>query len=177
MISEQRQPEWLDLKSLQRYACVSERTLREWIHRGANPLPAARVGTKILVRRSTFDQWLEADQALFAELSSHLRKNGAHPWFNKEVCDDAVAWLANFVSPAAAWDSCERGDWMLWLLEQINPLTGEQWEELERALEPLWVKRHEAETPAEAKQAVGEFELGKARAIRQIVGNPWGIAK
>jgi excisionase family DNA binding protein len=51
--------EWLDLKTLQQYACVSERTLREWIHRSANPLPAARVGTKILVRRSTFDQWLE----------------------------------------------------------------------------------------------------------------------
>jgi excisionase family DNA binding protein len=52
-------PEWLDLKALQGYACVSERTLREWIHRPTNPLPAARVGTKILIRRSTFDQWLE----------------------------------------------------------------------------------------------------------------------
>ena len=51
--------EWLDLKALRLYACVSERTLREWIHRSANPLPAARVGTKILVRKSTFDQWLE----------------------------------------------------------------------------------------------------------------------
>lgn len=59
MILGERQPEWLDLKALQGYACVSERTLREWIHRGANPLPATRVGTKILVRRSTFDQWLE----------------------------------------------------------------------------------------------------------------------
>ena len=51
--------EWLDLKALQQYACVSERTLREWIHRLDNPLPATRVGMKILVRRSTFDQWLE----------------------------------------------------------------------------------------------------------------------
>jgi len=59
MISERQQPEWMDLKSLQAYACVSERTLREWIHRTLNPLPAARVGTKILVRRSTFDHWLE----------------------------------------------------------------------------------------------------------------------
>ena len=59
MTTERTQPEWLDLKSLRQYACVSERTLREWIHRGANPLPAARVGTKILVRKSTFDQWLE----------------------------------------------------------------------------------------------------------------------
>jgi excisionase family DNA binding protein len=59
VIVERSQPEWMDLKALRHYACVSERTLREWIHRRANPLPAARVGTKILVRRSTFDQWLE----------------------------------------------------------------------------------------------------------------------
>ena len=59
MTKQTSQPEWLDLKALQRYACVSERTLREWVHRSINPLPAAQVGTKILVRRSTFDRWLE----------------------------------------------------------------------------------------------------------------------
>jgi excisionase family DNA binding protein len=41
---------------------VSERTLREWIHRTLNPLPGARVGGKILVRRSVFDRWLEAHE-------------------------------------------------------------------------------------------------------------------
>ena len=51
--------EWLDLKALQQYACVSERTIREWIHRPVNPLAAVQVGRKILVRRSTFDRWLE----------------------------------------------------------------------------------------------------------------------
>jgi excisionase family DNA binding protein len=59
MTSQASQPEWLDLKALTRYACVSERTLREWIHRPTNALPATQVGTKILVRRNTFDQWLE----------------------------------------------------------------------------------------------------------------------
>lgn len=53
-------PEWLDLKTSQQYACVSERTLRDWIHRADDPLPAVRVGGKILVRRSAFDRWLEA---------------------------------------------------------------------------------------------------------------------
>jgi excisionase family DNA binding protein len=62
MTNQTSQPEWLDLKALQRYACVSERTLREWVHRSINPLPAARVGTKILVRRSVFDRWLEAHE-------------------------------------------------------------------------------------------------------------------
>jgi excisionase family DNA binding protein len=59
MISERQQPEWLDLKALRQYACVSDRTLREWVHRPVDPLPAVRVGAKILVRRSTFDHWLE----------------------------------------------------------------------------------------------------------------------
>lgn len=53
-------PEWMDFRALQRYACVSERTLREWIHRPIDPLPSVRVGGKVLVRRSVFDGWLEA---------------------------------------------------------------------------------------------------------------------
>jgi excisionase family DNA binding protein len=52
--------EWLDLKALTQYASVSERTMRQWIHRAVDPLPAVRVGAKFLVRRSTFDQWLES---------------------------------------------------------------------------------------------------------------------
>jgi excisionase family DNA binding protein len=59
--------EWMDLKALTCYACVSERTLREWIHRPINPLPAVRVGTKILVRRSAFDTWLESHPLMPAD--------------------------------------------------------------------------------------------------------------
>lgn len=50
--------EWLDLRALTQYACVSERTVREWIHRPNNPLPAAQVGNKLLVKKSVFDEWL-----------------------------------------------------------------------------------------------------------------------
>jgi hypothetical protein len=54
-------PEWMDLKALQEYSCVSERTLREWIHLPVNPLPASQVQRgKILVSRIKFDRWLEA---------------------------------------------------------------------------------------------------------------------
>ena len=56
------QAEWMDLRAIRRYACVSERTLREWIHRPVDPLPAVRVGTKILVCRGAFDAWLRAPQ-------------------------------------------------------------------------------------------------------------------
>ena len=59
--------EWFDLRTLTQYACVSERTIREWLHRSLNPLPAVRVGTKILVRRSTFDVWLEKHPLIPAE--------------------------------------------------------------------------------------------------------------
>jgi excisionase family DNA binding protein len=62
MISKPPIQEWLDLKALVQYACLSDRTLRELIHRPVNPLPAVRVGGKILVRRSTFDHWLEGHQ-------------------------------------------------------------------------------------------------------------------
>ena len=46
MISERSRPEWLDLKALQGYACVSERTLREWIHRVVDPLRPCAWGAR-----------------------------------------------------------------------------------------------------------------------------------
>ena len=52
--------EWMDLSALTRYASVSERTLREWIHRPDNPPPAVRVGAKLLISRTKFDRWLES---------------------------------------------------------------------------------------------------------------------
>src|SRR5207302_4573553 len=74
MILERPQPEWLDLKALQGYACVSERTLREWIHRAVDPLPAVRVGSKILVRRSVFDRWLEAHRVKHVDVGCSVNE-------------------------------------------------------------------------------------------------------
>lgn len=51
--------EWLGLRELSVYADVSERTLRSWIRSPRDPLPATRVGGKVLVRRSEFDRFLE----------------------------------------------------------------------------------------------------------------------
>lgn len=69
MNQERQQPEWMDLKALRQYACVSERTLRQWIHRPVNPLPASRVVAKILIRRSAFDGWLEKHQVRRVDVS------------------------------------------------------------------------------------------------------------
>jgi excisionase family DNA binding protein len=52
--------EWLDVRALTLYASVSVRTIRDWIHRPTNPLPAAQAGNKLLVSRTTFDEWLRA---------------------------------------------------------------------------------------------------------------------
>ena len=52
--------EWLDVRALTQYASVSVRTVREWVHRPTNPLPAAQVGNKLLVSRTAFDTWLAA---------------------------------------------------------------------------------------------------------------------
>jgi excisionase family DNA binding protein len=54
------QKEWLDVRALTQYASVSVRTIREWVHRPTNPLPAAQVGNKLLISRSAFDAWLTA---------------------------------------------------------------------------------------------------------------------
>jgi excisionase family DNA binding protein len=51
--------EWLGLRQVTQYANISERTVRAWIHAPVEPLPAVRVGGKILVRRSELDSWLE----------------------------------------------------------------------------------------------------------------------
>jgi hypothetical protein len=52
-------PEWMDLKTLQMYVCVGERTLRDWIHQPVNPLQATQVsGGKLLVCKSRLDAWL-----------------------------------------------------------------------------------------------------------------------
>jgi excisionase family DNA binding protein len=52
--------QWLGLRQASRYASVSDRTLRSWIHSPVDPLPAVRVGGKILIKRSELDAWLGA---------------------------------------------------------------------------------------------------------------------
>ncbi len=59
--------EWLDVRALTQYASVSVRTIREWVHRPTNPLPAAQVGTKLLISRSAFDAWLAAHKIVTSQ--------------------------------------------------------------------------------------------------------------
>ena len=51
--------EWLGLRHLAEYSDTSERTLRGWVHSPVDPLPAVRIGGKILIRRRDFDSWAQ----------------------------------------------------------------------------------------------------------------------
>ncbi len=48
------------MRALTSYACISERTVRDWMHLPDRPLSAIQVKGKLLFRLSSFDQWLEA---------------------------------------------------------------------------------------------------------------------
>ena len=52
------QPQYFDLKTLSRYACISVGSLRDYIRDG--DLPAYRLKGKVLVKRSVFDDWIAA---------------------------------------------------------------------------------------------------------------------
>src|SRR5688572_30221228 len=49
---------YLPLALLSQYAGLSIRTLRTYLSTRVHPLPSYRVGGKILVRRSDFDEWM-----------------------------------------------------------------------------------------------------------------------
>ena len=36
------------------------------------------------------------------------------------ACKNAVEWADKFTTAQEAWDACERGDWMLWLLGKLS---------------------------------------------------------
>lgn len=51
---------YLPLKALSSYSGLSVRTLRGHLSDAARPLPHYRVGARIVVRQSEFDEWIRA---------------------------------------------------------------------------------------------------------------------
>ena len=37
-----------------------------------------------------------------------------------DACDDSIEWLSTQDSIKSAWEDCERGDWLLWLVARLN---------------------------------------------------------
>ena len=58
---------YLSLQALSKYSSLSVRTLRTRLIHPSNPLPHYRVGGKILVRRSEFDNWIRVFRAAAAD--------------------------------------------------------------------------------------------------------------
>jgi hypothetical protein len=50
-------PEYLDLKALSRYSCLSVQTLRSILSRPGGP-PHYKPGGKVLIKRSDWDSWM-----------------------------------------------------------------------------------------------------------------------
>jgi predicted DNA-binding transcriptional regulator AlpA len=48
---------YLPLRALAQYAGLSVRTLRTYIVHPAHPLPCYKIGGKVLVRQSEYDEW------------------------------------------------------------------------------------------------------------------------
>ncbi len=48
---------YFTLKRLPAYAGLSERTLRSYLSHPLHPLPAYKIGGRVLVRRSEYDSW------------------------------------------------------------------------------------------------------------------------
>ena len=44
---------------------------------------------------------------------------------NINACEGAVGWCRTQPDPAAAWQACERADWMLWLAGRLSGQVGD----------------------------------------------------
>ena len=49
-----------------------------------------------------------------------MDKNTLKTLRNMDACKDAIAWLKTQPDTAPAWATCDRGDWMLWLLGRLS---------------------------------------------------------
>jgi hypothetical protein len=63
---------YLPLRALASYAGLSVRTLRGYLVHPAYPLPCFRIGGKVLVRRSEFDQWAKQFRTVSASTVDRL---------------------------------------------------------------------------------------------------------
>lgn len=69
-------------------------------------------------------------------ITSKLTRKEIFGMFSEKPCDDAVTWLENQPDIETAWQTCNRGYWMIWALRHIdNPPDMEFWLKL-----AIWAK-------------------------------------
>ena len=90
-------------------------------------------------------------------------------WLNDQgACREVLKWQHGRTL-REAWDSCERGDWLEWLLNACNDnWTAPSWAEYERVTAPAWAEYERVKATAWA-----EYERVKATAIRNIIPYPF----
>jgi hypothetical protein len=112
-------------------------------------------------------------------------------WLNDEgACREALKWQSG-KTLRETWDSCERGDWLEWLLLNCNyrwtaPALAEYervkapaWAEYRRVTAPAWAEYERVTAPALAEYrrvtatAWAEYERVKADTIRSLIPYPF----
>jgi len=78
-------------------------------------------------------------------------------WRNKDACDTGMVFARKHPTPQAAWDACERGDWLLWWLGKTM---GSPWSDSRRHFAGCC-----AEIAALAPVCPDEYELARQWAI------------
>ena len=101
-------------------------------------------------------------------------------WLNDEgACREALKWQSG-KSLTETWESCERGDWLEWLLSACNyQWTAPALAEYQRVTAPAWAEYERVKATALAEYqrvkatAWAEYQRVTAPEIRRIVGNPF----
>ena len=65
----------------------------------------------------------------------------------KRACKEGVEFALQFKSMKEVWEKCERGDWMIWILRQINKWTQEEKVEIAFACASHVLKIYERQYP------------------------------
>ncbi len=66
---------YLDLRALSSYTSISVRQLRAYISLPVNALPHYKLGTRIAVRRSAWDRWVEQFQRVGVTLEARVERH------------------------------------------------------------------------------------------------------
>ena len=67
------------------------------------------------------------------------------------ACEEAVEYARGYVTLQAAWDTCPRSDWLVWLLDELCAWPTGAREECERAWAPAEAEYRRAWAPAWAE--------------------------
>lgn len=92
-----------------------------------------------------------------------MRKSTIHKLQELHACSEAIAWAKTYPNLQAAWDACERCDWMIWL---INSLSGDKCGRKRKDLVLLLCKGTAGMLPYIGKNKK-KLVRGNLRAIRQ----------